>query len=238
MGIRPLLQFHHPLKAGPDLVTLLFFPLVPSSWQLLHGSRYSFPLVRYSCPLSADGLYAFLCVKVYSWCIREERCTPCPPPVPPSCSPRPFLYSSVYSCHLFLISPASSRSLLFLPYIVHFLAWNNPFISPVLLKRSLDFPILLSFISLHCSFKKAFSSHYSLEAFSGYVFPFLLHLSLLFFVSQTKLCEPLTWFMLYSKVKLVCYSRYLLISYFCIPIPSDEKGIFFDVTSRRCCRSS
>ena len=31
VGIRPLLQFPHPLKAGPDLVTLLFFPLVPSS---------------------------------------------------------------------------------------------------------------------------------------------------------------------------------------------------------------
>ena len=28
---------------------------------------------------------------------------------------RPFLYSSVYSCHLFLISPASVKSFLFLP---------------------------------------------------------------------------------------------------------------------------
>ena len=30
-----------------------------------------------------------------------------------------------------------------------------------------------------------------------------------------------------SKAKLACYSRYLLTSYFCIPIPSDEKDIFF-----------
>ena len=27
------------------------------------------------------------CLKVYSWCIRGERCTPCPPMSPPSCTP-------------------------------------------------------------------------------------------------------------------------------------------------------
>ena len=32
-----------------------------------------------------------------------------------------------------------------------------------------------------------------------------------------KLCLPLPCFILYSKAKLACYSRYLLISYFCIP---------------------
>ena len=31
----------------------------------------------------------------------------------------------------------------------------------------------------------------------------------------------------YSKAKLVCYSRYLLTSYFCIPVPYNEKDIFF-----------
>ena len=34
-------------------------------------------------------------------------------------------------------------------------------------------------------------------------------------------------FSLYSKAKLACYSRYLLTSYVCIPIPYDEKDIFF-----------
>ena len=29
------------------------------------------------------------------------------------------------------------------------------------------------------------------------------------------------------KAKLACYSRYLLTSYFCIPVPYDEKDIFF-----------
>ena len=31
---------------------------------------------------------------------------------------------------------------------------------------------------------------------------------------------------LYSKTKLVCYPRFLLTSYFWIPVPYDEKDIF------------
>jgi len=42
VGIRPLLQFPHPLRAGPVLLTLLVSPLVPSSYWVLHGSIYSF----------------------------------------------------------------------------------------------------------------------------------------------------------------------------------------------------
>ena len=38
-----------------------------------------------------------------------------------------------------------------------------------------------------------------------------------------KLCWPWPCFILYSKAKLACYSRYLLTSYFCIPVPYDEK---------------
>ena len=34
-------------------------------------------------------------------------------------------------------------------------------------------------------------------------------------------------FILYSKAKLVCHSRYSLTSYFCLLIPYDEKLIFF-----------
>ena len=66
MGIRPLLQFPHLSRAGPVLLPLLFFPLVPSSCQVLCDSIYSFPLVRYSCPLPAGVLHALLCLKVYS----------------------------------------------------------------------------------------------------------------------------------------------------------------------------
>ena len=60
--IGPLLQFPLPPRAGPVL-TLLFLPLVPSSYRVLCGSIYSFPLVRYSCPLSAGVLCALLCLR-------------------------------------------------------------------------------------------------------------------------------------------------------------------------------
>ena len=73
-------------RAGPVLLTLLFSLLVPSSYWILPGSVYSVPLVTYSCPLSAGVLHEVLCLKVYSWCILAERCTPCPPTPPPSCS--------------------------------------------------------------------------------------------------------------------------------------------------------
>ena len=41
--------------------------------------------------------------------------------------------------------------------------------------------------------------------------------------------EWLNWteLILHSKAKLACYSRYLFTSYFCIPVPYDEKDIFF-----------
>ena len=55
-----------------------------------------------------------------------------------------FLYStSVYSCHLFLIFSASVRSIPFLSFIEPIFAWNVPLVSPIFLKRSLVFPILL-----------------------------------------------------------------------------------------------
>ena len=73
---------------------------------------------------------------------------------------RSFLYSSsVYSCHLFLISSASVRSIPFLSFIKPIFAWNFPLVSQIFLKRSLVFPILLfSSISLHLSLRKAFLS--------------------------------------------------------------------------------
>ena len=35
------------------------------------------------------------------------------------------------------------------------------------------------------------------------------------------------WPSFYSKAKLACYSRYLLTSYFCTPVPYNEKDIFW-----------
>ena len=63
-----------------------------SSYQVLRGSIYSFPLVRYSCMLSAGVLHAILCLKVYSWCTHGERCIPHPPTPLPSCSPQSVVF--------------------------------------------------------------------------------------------------------------------------------------------------
>ena len=77
-----------------------------------------------------------------------------------------------------------SSSCVFSSFIMPILAWNTPLISPIFLKRSLVFPILLfSSIPLHCSFKKALFLPAILwnSAFNWvYLFPFLPSLSLLF----------------------------------------------------------
>ena len=87
VGIRPLLQFPHPLRVGPVLLILLLFILVPLSYRVFfYQSIYSFPLVRSPCLLSVGVLHALLCLNVYFWCIPGKRCTPCPPTLP-SCSP-------------------------------------------------------------------------------------------------------------------------------------------------------
>ena len=73
---------------------------------------------------------------------------------------RSFLYSSsVYSCHFFLISSAYVRSIQFLSFIELKFAWKIPLVSPIFLKRSLIFPILLfSSISLHWFLRRSFLS--------------------------------------------------------------------------------
>ena len=60
-GIRSLLQFPHPPRADPVLPIFLFSPLLPSSYRVLCGYVYSFPVVRYFCPLLVDVLQALLC---------------------------------------------------------------------------------------------------------------------------------------------------------------------------------
>ena len=67
--------------------------------------------------------------------------------------------SSVYSCHLSLISSASVTSIPFLSFVEPIFTWNIPFVSLIFLKRSLVFPFLLfSSIYLHWSLRKAFLS--------------------------------------------------------------------------------
>ena len=94
-----------------------------------------------------------------------------------------FVWFSVYSCHFFLISSASVRSILFLSFIVPIFAWNVPSVSLIFLKRSLVFPLLLfSSISLHWSLRKALLSLlFGTLHSNGYIFTFLLCLLHLFF---------------------------------------------------------
>ena len=54
----------------------------------------------------------------------------------------------VYSCHLFLISSASVRSILFLSYTVPIFAWNVPLVSLIFLKRSFHSIVPLYFFAL------------------------------------------------------------------------------------------
>ena len=101
-----------------------------------------------------------------------------------------FLHSSsVYSCHLFLISSASVRSIQFLSFFKPIFAWNVPLVSLIFLKRFLVFPILLfSSISLHWSLRKAIFSLLAIlwnSTLDAYIFPFLLCFSLLF---SSQLC--------------------------------------------------
>ena len=95
---------------------------------------------------------------------------------------RCFLYSSsVYSCHLFLISSASVRFLPFLSFIEPIFAWNVLLVSLIFLKRSLVFPILLfSPISLQWSLRKAFLSLFAILWNSAFKWEYLSFSPLLF----------------------------------------------------------
>ena len=91
---------------------------------------------------------------------------------------------SMYSCHL-SISSGSVRSIPFFSFTEPIFAWSVPLVSLIFLRRSLVFPILLfSSISLHWSLRKAFlpllAILWNLHT-NGYIFPFLLCFSHLFF---------------------------------------------------------
>ena len=94
---------------------------------------------------------------------------------------RSFLYSSVYSYHLFLISSATVRSIPFLSFIVPIFAWNVVLVSLIFLMRSAVFPILLfSSISLHWSLMKSFLSLLAILWNSAFKWVYLSFSPLLF----------------------------------------------------------
>jgi len=82
--------------------------------------------------------------------------------------------SSVYSCHLFLISSASVRCIPFLSFIVPIFAWNFPLVWPVFLKWCLGFRFYCFFsISLHWSLREAFISLLALLWNSVFIWVYL-----------------------------------------------------------------
>ena len=89
---------------------------------------------------------------------------------------RSFMYSSLYSCHLFLMSSASVRSLPFLSLIVPIPAWNVPLMSQFSERYLYSFPFYC-FPPLICTVHWKRPSYLSL-LFSGtlhllgYIFPF------------------------------------------------------------------
>ena len=67
-----------------SLLSFFFFFFHLSSYWVLHGTTYSFLVVRDSCQLSAGAMWDLLYLKMYFWCICCERCTPHPSIPPPS----------------------------------------------------------------------------------------------------------------------------------------------------------
>ena len=85
----------------------------PVSPPVLHPTKFCVVLyilflwVRYSCLFSAGVLHSLLCLKVYFWCICEDICTPHPPFLLPSSSPRFSLFIATilaWRVHYFLPS--------------------------------------------------------------------------------------------------------------------------------------
>ena len=100
-----------------------------------------FQLVRYSCLLSAGVLNALLCLKVYSWWIRGDRCTPRPPTPPPSCSLLIFL---MYRKLWYFVSLVIKR----IDHFCHVLFWICYQDYPRLRKWALFFYSLNKFIKI------------------------------------------------------------------------------------------
>ena len=76
---------------------------------------------------------------------------------------RSFFYSSsVYSCHLFLISFASVRSIPFLSFIEPIFAWNIPLVSLIFLKSLSHCVVFLYYFSMFLAISKYTTHDYYL----------------------------------------------------------------------------
>ena len=108
---------------------------------------------------------------------------------------RPFLYSSsVYCCHLFLISSAPVRSIPFLSFIEPIFAWNVPLVS-----QSFPFYCFPLFFCIDCWGRLSYLSllFFGTLHSNGYIFPFLLCFFAFLFFSQLFVRPPQTVILLF-----------------------------------------
>ena len=175
----------------PVLWPLLSFPNLLAYW-MQHFTASSFRIWNSSTGIPSPTLALFIVMLPKAHLTLHPRMSSCKWLITPSWltgSWRSFLYSSsVYSCHLFLISSASVKSIPFVSFIMPIFAWKVPLVCLIFLTRSLVFPILFCFPLFLCTAYWGRLSYLSLLFFrtlhsDGYIFPFLLCLSLLFFFS-------------------------------------------------------
>ena len=133
-----------PLLSFPNLLAYECSSFRASSFRIWNSSTRipSPPLALFVMMLSKAHLTSHSRMPGSRWVITPSWL---------SASWRSFMYSpSVYSCHLFLTSSASVRSIPRLSFIELIFAWNISLVSLIFLKRSLVFPVvLLPSISLH-----------------------------------------------------------------------------------------
>ena len=156
-----------------------------------------------------------------------------------------FLYScSVYSCHPFLISSVSVRSILFLSFNVPIFAWNVPLVSLIFLKRSVVFPLLLLPLFL-CIGPGGRLSYLSLLFFGtlhsdGCVFPYLSPLPFAFLLFSTickassnslwPFCISFSWEWSWSLPPLWCHEPLSISSSGTLSIRSNPLNLFVTST--------
>ena len=185
LGLEWKLTFSHPVATAVLQICwhIECSTFTASSFRILNNSAEipSPPLALFIVMLPKTHLTSHFRMSGFRWVIKPSWL---------SGSWRSFLYSSsLYSCHLFLISSASVRSIPFLSFIVPIFAWNVPLVSLILeeLSSLSHSVVFLYFFALITEEGFLVSPCYSLEpciqmglsflfSFAFHVFSFLSYL--------------------------------------------------------------
>ena len=116
-----------------------------------------------------------------------------------------FVQFFLYSCHLFLISSASVRSIPFLSFFEPIFSWNVPLVSLIWWKRSLVFPVVfLSFFAVIAEESFLISPCYSSELCIQMLISFLSLLLFTSLFSQLFVSLPQTAILLFLTHNIIC----------------------------------